>query len=137
MVSVKDAARNATTYTYDPFGNLKTTTDALGNAVTATYHTRGRKIASNDPDLDALVRVRDHGLHAAEAVRSELAQEGGPERLGLGGTDVHTQHPAPAVGIDTDDDDHRDRDDAALGAHFHVGRVDPQVGPVAFERARS
>jgi YD repeat-containing protein len=51
VVSVKDAASNTTTYAYNPFGNLTTTTDALGNVVAATYDTRGRKVASNDPDL--------------------------------------------------------------------------------------
>jgi hypothetical protein len=28
----------------------------------------------------------------------------------------------------------RDRNDAALAAHLHVGGVDPQVGPVTFDR---
>ncbi len=48
--------------------------------------------------------------------------------------DVHAEHLAPAVGVDADRDDHRSRADAAVVAHLHVGRVDPQVRPVAFER---
>src|SRR4051812_31547478 len=32
-------------------------------------------------------------------------------------------------------DDHSDRDNAPVLAHLHVGGVDPQIGPVAFERA--
>jgi len=36
-----------------PFGNLIQTIDAVGNIVTATYDTRGRKTASSDPDLGA------------------------------------------------------------------------------------
>jgi hypothetical protein len=39
-----------------------------------------------------------------------------------------------AVRVDADGDDHRDRDDAMVAAHLHVGRVEPDVGPVAFER---
>ena len=33
-----------------------------------------------------------------------------------------------------DRDDDRGRDDAPAGAAFDVGRVEPQVGPIAFER---
>jgi RHS repeat-associated protein len=53
VVSVTDAANNTTSYAYDPFGKLIRTTDAVGNIVTATYDVRGRKTASNDPDLGA------------------------------------------------------------------------------------
>ena len=55
VVSVTDAVANARTmtYAYEPFGNATTTTDPVGNVVVATYDTRGRKIASNDPDLGA------------------------------------------------------------------------------------
>ena len=88
-----------------------------------------------DGGLDAFVGVGDHQLDAAQAAAGELAQEVGPERLGLGGADVHAEHLAPAVGVDADRDDHRDRDDAPVLAHLHVGGVDPQIGPVAFDRA--
>ena len=74
-------------------------------------------------------------LDAAQAAAGELAQERGPERLGLGGADVHAENFAPAVAVDADRDDHRDRDDAAVLAHLHVGGVDPQIGPVALDRA--
>ena len=74
-------------------------------------------------------------LDAAQAAAAQLAQEVGPEGLGLGRADVHAQHLAPAVGVDADRDDHGDRDDAAVVAHLHVGRVDPQIRPVAFDRA--
>src|SRR6266851_609200 len=30
---------------------------------------------------------------------------------------------------------HRDRDDAPLLANLHVGRVEPEIGPIAFQRA--
>jgi RHS repeat-associated protein len=54
VISVADAQGHVTTFSYDPFGNLIKTVDATGsNIVTATYDLRGRKIASNDPDLGA------------------------------------------------------------------------------------
>jgi hypothetical protein len=57
-----------------------------------------------------------------------------PERLRLGGADVHAQHFATAVRVDPDSDDHRDGDDAMVAADLHVGRVEPDIGPVALER---
>ena len=51
----------------------------------------------------------------------------GPEGLGLRWTDVHAEHLAPAVRVDADGDDHRDRDDAVAAAHLHIGGVDPRT----------
>jgi hypothetical protein len=51
-----------------------------------------------------------------------------------GGPDVHAENLAPAVAVDADRDDHRDRYDAPLLAHLHVGGVDPQIRPVALDR---
>jgi RHS repeat-associated protein len=45
------SARTTTTYAYDPFGKLVSTTDAVNNIVAATYDVRGRKTDSHDPDL--------------------------------------------------------------------------------------
>src|SRR5215211_6983191 len=67
--------------------------------------------------------------------RRELAQKASPERLGLGGTDIHAEHLAPAVAVDGDGDNDGHRDDAPVLTHLHVGRIDPQVGPVALDRA--
>jgi RHS repeat-associated protein len=39
-----------TSYSYEPFGNLASTTDAIGAGSTATYNLRGFKTASYDPD---------------------------------------------------------------------------------------
>ena len=87
-----------------------------------------------DGRLDALVGVGDDQLDAAQAAPGELAQEVGPEGLGLGGADLHAEHLAPAVGVDADGDDDGDRDDAAGLADLHVGGVDPQIRPVALDR---
>ena len=52
--------------------------------------------------------VGHHQLDTAQAAAGELAQERRPERLGLGGADVHAQYFAPAIAVGTDRDDHRD-----------------------------
>jgi hypothetical protein len=52
----------------------------------------------------------------------------------VGGADVHAEHLAPAVRIDADRHDHGDEHDPVIAAHFHISRVEPDVGPVAFER---
>ncbi len=51
VVQVKDTQNNTLAYTYDEFGNLKTTTDALGNVTTLSYDLRGRKFQMVDPDM--------------------------------------------------------------------------------------
>jgi len=78
--------------------------------------------------------VGDHQLDAAQAPAAQLAQELGPEGLGLGRADVHAQHFAAAIGVGADRDDHRHRDDAAVVADFHIGGVDPEIRPVALDR---
>jgi hypothetical protein len=79
--------------------------------------------------------VGDDQLHAAQAAPSELAQEGGPERLGLRGADLHAEHFAPAIAVDANGDDDRHRDDAAVLAHLHISGIDPEIGPVALDGA--
>ncbi len=87
-----------------------------------------------DRGLQPFMGVRDHQLDAAQAAAGELAQELGPEGLGLRGADVQPEHLAPAVTVDADRDDGRDRDDAAGFAHLQIGGVQPDIGPVALER---
>ena len=84
--------------------------------------------------FEALVGIRDDELDAAQATPGELAQEVGPEGLGLRRADRQAQHLAPAVAVDADRDDHRDRDDATVAARLHVGRIQPDIGPFALER---
>lgn len=86
-----------------------------------------------DRRLDATVVVGDDQLHGAQATAGQAAQEGGPEHLGLGRTDVHAQHFAPPIGIDAHGDDHRHADDAPGLPRLHIGGVDPQIRPVAFQ----
>jgi len=52
IINADGAAEVSTvSYTYEPFGNLATTTDALGNVTTLGYDLLGRKTALNDPDM--------------------------------------------------------------------------------------
>jgi hypothetical protein len=78
--------------------------------------------------LDALMGVKDDELDAAQAAPRQLAQEGGPEGLGLGRADIHAQHLGPAVGVDADRDDDGDRHNAAGLADLQVGGVDHRYG---------
>ncbi len=50
-VRIIDAQNKTIDYSYDPFGNLLTTTDALGNVTRLIYDARGRKMQMNDPDM--------------------------------------------------------------------------------------
>jgi hypothetical protein len=94
----------------------------------------GRVHQVGDRGLDALVSVRDDELDAAQAAPPELAQKLGPERFGLRGANVDAEHLAPAVRVHPDRHDHRDRNDAVVAARLHIGRVDPDIGPIAFKR---
>ena len=51
LITVIDDSGFENNYTYDPYGNLKTVTDAAGNVTTLTYNLRGQKIAMSDPDM--------------------------------------------------------------------------------------
>ena len=54
--------------------------------------------------------------------------------LGFRRADIEAEHFAPSVSVDADRDDDGDRNDAAGLAHLHVGGVEPDIGPIAFER---
>ena len=69
--------------------------------------------------------VGDDQLDAAQTAAGELAQELGPDRLGLRGADLHAENLAAAFGVDADGDDDRDRDNAPAAADFKIGGVDP------------
>src|SRR5712675_826568 len=83
--------------------------------------------------LEPLMRLRDHQLDAAHAAPCQRAQKLGPEGFGLGGADRDAQHLAPAVAVDGDGDDDSDRDNATIGTHLDVSRIEPEIRPVAFE----
>jgi hypothetical protein len=58
-----------------------------------------------------------------------------PERLRFRGADVEAEHFAPTIAVDADRNDHGNADDAPVLAHPDVGGVDPQIWPVALDRA--
>ncbi|MDB5683485.1 MAG: hypothetical protein JWM75_1183 [Sphingomonas bacterium] len=94
----------------------------------------GRAEHARDGGLDALVCIRNDELHAPQTVPRQAAQEVAPERLSLRHADRHAEHLAPAVAVHAHCDGDRHRDDAAGLAHLQIGRVDPDVRPVAFDR---
>ena len=79
--------------------------------------------------------VGDDQLHPAQTATRQRAQEARPERLGLRGPDAHAQDFALPLGVHRDGDYHRHRDDPPGLPDLHVGRIDPQVGPVTLDRA--
>ena len=85
--------------------------------------------------LQPLVVVGDDELHPAQAATRQRAQEVRPEGLGLRGPDRHPEDLALALGAHRDGDYHGDRNDPPGLARLHVGRVDPQIRPVALDRA--
>ncbi len=81
-----------------------------------------------------LVVIGDHQLHAAQATVGERAQEVGPERFCFGWTGGDAENFALAVLVHSYRYYHGAADDPPALAHFHVGRVEPEIGPGAFER---
>jgi len=67
------------------------------------------------------VGVGDDQLHATQAPTGQLAEEPGPDRLGLGGADLQAQHLAAPVGAHADGDDDRDRDGEGPARHRSEG----------------
>ena len=86
-----------------------------------------------DGGLDALMAVADDQLDATQAPPVQAAQELGPERLGLRVPDLQTEHLALAVGVHADRHYYGHANDAPGLPGLHIGRVDPQVRPVAFD----
>src|ERR1041384_7541951 len=77
--------------------------------------------------------VADNQLHAAQTPAVQAAQELGPERLRFAGTDLDAQDFALALGVDANRHYHRHAHDSSGFSCLDVGRVDPQVRPVAFD----
>ena len=88
-----------------------------------------------DGRIDAQMGVGDDELDAAQPAKGQLSEEPGPGCLGLRSPNVHAQHSAPPVCIDTRRDDHGDGSDATILPHFHIGGVDPDIGPFALDGA--
>jgi len=88
-----------------------------------------------DGGLDALMSIADHQLAPLQATPGQLAKKLGPDRFGPGRAYFQTQNFAAAVGVHPDGEDDGDRDDPPAAPHLEVGRIDPEIGPVTFDRA--
>src|SRR3984957_14460126 len=73
-------------------------------------------------------------LSRAGRVWSGAFQEVRPEGLGFRRANAEPNDLAPSFGVGGHSDYRGDRDDASALAHLQVGRIQPQIGPVAFER---
>src|SRR3954447_3402738 len=94
----------------------------------------GRAQHTRNGGLQSFMGVRDHQLHTTQATTGQLAQEFGPERLGLGWANIHAKDFSPAVTVDADRDNDGDGDDTASLPHLYISGVQPDIGPVAFQR---
>src|ERR1700693_4689402 len=99
----------------------------VAHEVNATALPRGVQNLG-DCRLQPFMGIRDDELDAAQTPPGKFAQKVGPEGLGLRGADRQAQHLAPAVAVDADRDNHRDRDDVAIAARPHIGCGQPDVG---------
>lgn len=79
--------------------------------------------------LDALMRIGDGELDAAQASSCQLAQEFRPDRFCLGCPDFHAEHFASAVGVDAHRDDDGDSDDAPAAMNLQIGGMSRRCAP--------
>jgi hypothetical protein len=64
-------------------------------------------------------------------------QEASPERFRFGGADVHAQDLVAAIPLTPIATLMATETIRPFWAHLHVGRIDPQIGPIAVDRAVS
>jgi site-specific DNA recombinase len=95
----------------------------------------GRAHHPPDRALQPLVGIRDHQLDAAQAAPDQGLEKRAPERLGLRRADVQAHHLPLALGVHGHGDYGRHAHDPPALALLEVGRVEPEIGPLARERA--
>jgi hypothetical protein len=88
-----------------------------------------------DGVAQAIVSVGNHQLDALETTLDQALEESRPERFGFGRAETQADDLAPALGRDRHGDYCGDRDDAAAVADLEVGRVEPEIRPLAVDRA--
>ncbi len=81
------------------------------------------------------MRIRDDKPDAAQSAPRQGAQERRPEGLRFAWTNGGAQDFPYAISVDADGYYYGDRHDSAGLTHLHVRRIDPQIRPVAFNRA--
>lgn len=72
---------------------------------------------------------------ALQAALDQGFQEAGPEGFGLGRPDAEPDDLAASIGIGCHGDYCSDGDDAPALTHFEIGGIEPEIGPLAFDRA--
>jgi hypothetical protein len=88
-----------------------------------------------DRRFEPLVSIGDDQLDPAQAAPRQALQKRRPERLGFRCADVQPDDLAPAIGVRRHGDYRGNRDDAATLALPQVGGLEPQIRPLAGERA--
>ena len=88
-----------------------------------------------DRPFQPFVRVGDDQLDPAQATPDQALEKRAPERLGFGRADVQAHDLAPALGVHGHSDYGRHAHDPPALALLEVGRVQPEIRPLARERA--
>jgi hypothetical protein len=78
--------------------------------------------------------IRNHQLHATQPATRQALEKARPERLGLRGTDMQPDDLPLAVGVHRHSDYRSHRDDAPTLTLLQVGRVQPEIRPLASQR---
>src|SRR4029077_3117312 len=89
---------------------------------------------TGDRVAQAVVSVGNHQLDTLETALDQAFEESRPERFGFGRAETQADDLAPAFGCDRHGDYRSDRDDAAAVADLEVGRVEPEIRPLAVDR---
>src|SRR5688500_10877415 len=84
-----------------------------------------------DGRFETFVGIGDDQLYALQAAAYQSAQKLNPEGGGFRLTQAKPEDLAAAVLVDAGSDYCRDRHDAPVLADLDVGRIEPEVGPLA------
>src|SRR5690606_33046492 len=88
----------------------------------------------HDRRFQTFVRVGDDKLHALEPAFDQAAHELRPKWHRFTVADGKADDFALSIGRGRHRDYCRDRDDAPALTDFKVGRIEPEIRPIAFER---
>src|SRR6516165_5358109 len=94
----------------------------------------GRTEHAGDRVAQPVVSVGDDQLDPLETALDQALEKSRPERFGFGRAETQADDLAPAFGGNRHGDYCGDRDNAAAIANLKVGRVEPQIGPLAVDR---
>src|SRR5207248_4500512 len=110
----------------------------IGESIAHPMHAAALPAGAEHPAdrrFEPLMGVGDDQLDPTQAAPRQALQKRRPERLSLRGTDVQPDDLASAVGVGGDSDYCRHRHDAAALTLLQVSGIEPQIRPLAGERA--